>query len=243
MSPTVKHDNKAGRNEIESSLRCYSEEVDLASFTFYSWKSIKNIIATDKDVLRAMNSNAFSWGIILYSLECSFFVTLGRIFDADPAAFSIFKLLQSCQTHITDFSKSQLRLRKSILGLDPESLDKYISSAYEPTAEDFRILRKEVSKWTTLFQRIYQPIRHKLFAHKEIEIIESHHQLFNKTQIGQVQEMLSFLHGVEQFVLELYQNGRKTNQSKFKCDDEDRTIKDIASLMDKIKRGYKLSQR
>jgi len=58
-----------------------------------------------------------------------------------------------------------------------------------------------------------------------------------------VQEMLSFLHGVEQFVLELYQNGRKTNQSKFKCDDEDRTIKDIASLMDKIKRGYKLSQR
>jgi hypothetical protein len=242
MSPPEKHDKKTGRSEIEINLRSYSEEVDLASFTFYSWKAIKNNIASDREALTAINSNSLAWGIILYSLGCSFFVNLGRIFDTDSGAFSIFKLLQSCQTQIADFSKDQLRLRKLALGLDPDSLDNYISSAYEATAKDFRIIREEVSKRANLFQKIYQPIRHKIYAHKEIEIIESHQQLFDKTQIGQVQEMLSFLYGVEQFVFELYHNGRKTDHAKFKCDDEDRTIKDIASLMGKIKRGYKPSQ-
>jgi len=243
MSPPEKHDKKTGRSEIEINLRYYSEEVDLASFAFHSWKAIKNNIASDREALTAINSNSLTWGIVLYSLESGFFVSLGRIFDTDPGAFSVFKLLQSCQGKISDFSKDQLRIRKLPLGLDLNSLDKYISSAYEATAKDFRTIRKEVSKWANLFQKIYQPIRHKLYAHKEIEIIESHQQLFDKTHIGQVQEMLSFLHGVEQFVFELYHNGRKTNYSKFKCDDEDRTIKDIASLMDKIKRGYKLSKR
>jgi hypothetical protein len=184
-----------------------------------------------------------TWGIVLNSLESGFFVSLGRIFDTDPGAFSVFKLLQSCQGKIAEFSKDQLRIRKLTLGLDPNSLDKYISSAYEATAKDFRIIRREVSKWANLFQKIYQPIRHKLYAHKEIEIIESNQQLFDKTQVGQVHEMLSFLYGVEQLVFELYNNGRKTDHSKFKCDDEDRTIKDITSLMGKIKRGYKLLQR
>ncbi len=243
MSLPEKHDKKTSRSEIEINLRYYSEEVDLAAFTFYSWKAIKNISSSDREILMAINSNSLSWGIILYSLECSFFVSLGRVFDADPEAFSVFKLLQSCQTQIGDFSKDRLRLRKSASGLDPDSMDKYISSAYEATTEDFRIIRKEVSKWTNLFHKIYQPIRHKIYAHKEIEFIENHQQLFDKTQIGQVQEILSFLHRVEQFISEIYHNGRKINLSKFKCDDEDRTIKDIASLMDKIKRGYKLSQR
>jgi hypothetical protein len=243
MSPLKKNDKKTGRSEIEINLRYYSEDVDLASFTFYSWKAMKNSIASDREVLMAIDSNSLAWGIILYSLECGFFVSLGRVFDTDPGAFSVFKLLQSCQTHVADFSKDQLRLRKLASGLDPDSLDKYISSAYEATVEDFRKIRKEVSKWANLFQKTYQPIRHKIYAHKEIEIIESHQQLFDKTQIGQVQEMLSFLYGVEQFVFELYHNGRKTDYSKFKCDDEDRTIKDITPLMDKIKRGYKLSQR
>ena len=74
--------------DVEASLNHYSKEVDLATYTFFVWKSINNIAVGDKEILTALRRNALSWGVITHSLQCTFFICLGRIFDDRKDSFS-----------------------------------------------------------------------------------------------------------------------------------------------------------
>ena len=223
--------------DIEELYKEFQSEINAACWSFYAWKNIKNIAIDDKIVYRALNRNALSWNIILYSLQSTFFIAIGRLFDIDGKTFSVHTFLRACIENIDQFSKDALRERKT-KGSEADKLfwlDEFIEKSYQPNKEDFLKLKGEVSKREKRYELIYKPIRHKIFAHKELKEIKCVDELFKKAKIGEIQDLLCFLYQIKMIIFELLYNGSLMNIGYFTFNEEELVMKDIAGLLDKIK--------
>jgi len=223
--------------DIEKLYKEFQSEVNIACWSFYTWKNIRDIAAGDKKVHHALNRNPLSWSIILYSLQSTFFIAIGRLFDKDERSFSVHAFLRACIENIDQFNKNALRERK-IKGSEADKLpwlDEYIEKSYQPNKEDFLKLKGEVSKRQKRYDSIYKPIRHKIFAHKDLKEIKLVDELFRKANIGEMQDLLFFLYQIKMIIRELLENGSWWNIGYFTFNEEEFVMKDIAGLLDKIK--------
>jgi hypothetical protein len=219
-------------NTVEDLIHEYRNEVSIAASSFYAWKSIHNLAASDNEIFQVLNTNALSWNVILHSLQITFFITLGRLFDEDNRSLTVNTFISRCQNGIAQFSKSAFEARRieDAHGVRPEYLDDYLQGVYEPVAADFIALAQSVSPHETIYNNNYKSIRHKLIAHKDFATIESKHALFAKTDIGEIEEILQFLHQIERVVAELHINGRKTNLNEHALAEERYIHEDLKKL-------------
>src|SRR5690606_6076906 len=106
----------------------FREEVAAASHAFYLWKGINNIASDDRATFRGINEQALTWNTIAHSLQTTFFIAIGRLFDTDGDAFSIHAFLRGCIENLGDFDRPALRARKLALsnGVEPEWLASYV---------------------------------------------------------------------------------------------------------------------
>ena len=119
-------------------------------------------------------------------------------------------------------------------GKEPDWLEGYINKAYVPTDIDFQKLRTDVKKHRKVFNEVYQPIRHKLFAHNDKKLMGKADQLWAETNIDQLEEIIWFLYDLKQTLFQTYENGeapvlqnRKPDMGFYESD--------YASLLDMVK--------
>ena len=223
--------------DIEKLYKEFQSEVNIACWSFYTWKNIRDIAAGDKKVHHALNRNPLSWNIILYSLQSTFFITIGRLFDTDGKSFSVHTFLRKCIKNIDQFSKDALRERK-IKGSEADKLpwlDEFIEKSYQPNEEDFLKLKGEVSKRQKQYKSRCKPIRDKIIAHKDLKNIKCVDELFREVKIDEMQDLLCFLYQIKMIIRELLENGSWWNIGYFTFNEEEFVMKDIAGLLDKIK--------
>ena len=223
--------------DIEELYEEFQSEVNAACWSFYTWKNIKDITVDEKKVRRALNRNPLSWTIILYSLQSTFFITIGRLFDTDGRSFSVHTFLRQCIENVDQFSKDALRKRrtKGSEADKPSWLDEFIEKSYQPNKEDFLKLKGEVSKKQKRCNSIYKPIRNQIFAHKDIERIKCVDELFREVKIDEIQDLLYSLYQIKMIIRELLENGSLWNIGYFPFNEEEFIMKDIAGLLGKIK--------
>lgn len=224
-------------DDLEKAHKIFRDEVTTAAWAFFVWKSFNNIVSSDKDLFHTINQNALSWNTLTNSLQTTFFITLGRLFDTDGDAFSVHAFLNSCKRNITQFSHEECRKRKIKLngGVVPDWLDDYIKNAYEAKASDFDKLKREVSEQQNIYIEVYRPIRHKVLAHKETATIENVGELFGKTNIGQIQHFIYFLHQIENVVFDLLYNGTLNKIGDYEFREDVRAHEDVAALLKRLK--------
>ena len=188
----------------------FSNEVHSALASYLFWKMLQNKSADEPDLLDALNRTPLSWIFIRHSLQVSLFMTLGRIFDTDDDSFSIDDLLKCCIEDTSIFDKNSLRTRKQEAqrGTTSDWLDEYIANASEPVAQDFKKLRGEVTKHRRIYVRKYQPIRHKIFAHRDKEFLGKNDDLWKETNIGEIEDIIWFLNDLKNALFQTYENGR-----------------------------------
>lgn len=225
-------------NNIEQLLKKYHSEVITAAWSFFAWKSINNLAVEDRTIYDCLNSNALTWNIVTYSLQNTLFIAIGRIFDIKSEALSIHSFLNKCQEEIHQFNKESLRDRRIRENFDKEpSLNNFISDAYEPTKEDFRAIKKHVKYHQKRYEEIYRPIRNNIMAHANINTIGFEGELFSKTEVRDIQEIISFLYQVDGVITQFVTNGRKTELNDHSLNEEEFVLDDIKSLIAKLKRA------
>ncbi len=94
-------------------------------------------------------------------------------------------------------------------GIEPNWLPDYLEHSYEPSVEDFQRLRSEAAKRRKIFESVYRPIRHKLIAHIDKEYMDKADTLWAETNIGQLEEIIWFLHDLKETLFDTYQNGKQ----------------------------------
>jgi hypothetical protein len=223
--------------DVERLNQHFREEFAAAAHAFFLWKGINNCAAQDRAIHRGLNEQALSWNIITHSLQTTFFIALGRLFDTARDAFSAHAFLRGCLENIEQFGRDALRARKISLsgGTEPNWLEEYMEDAYAPSANDFQRLRSELSKRQAQYQQIYRPIRNQIFAHRDSTTMENVDTLFGKTRINQIEELLWFLYQVQEVVGQLLYSGRLTRIGDFDFSEEDHVVEDVRELLGRLR--------
>jgi hypothetical protein len=197
--------------EYWADYQVIENEVATAIETFYAHLEMNNYASEDPAVLRGFSDAPTFWITARYGLITTFFVTLGRLFDEDRNAHSIHKLLRATGAHPEYFSRHALaeRKRRPSGGGEPDWLADLLKDAWEPDAADLRALRRALAPSIRKYEAFYEPIRHKVFAHKELKDTASVDALFSKAIIHDVEEVLNALHDLLAAIWQLYHNGVK----------------------------------
>lgn len=193
-------------DEFERELEVFRKEAEAAVRFFYAWRTINEVIATDKAALATLNEAPLFWKTTLAALQTSAFIALGRVFDKDQDTHNIDRVLRIAQKNPEIFSLTALSERKR--SQNP-AFDGGLAKAYVPTKHDFRRLRKHVAKRRTLYEDCFRPLRHIVFAHKQRFTQQEVRERFAKAKIKDLQRLLVFLLMLHDALWELLFNGRK----------------------------------
>lgn len=210
------------------------DEVNTAIESFYTYIEIHNFAAEDNDVYRTLNEAPTFWNIQLYCLQTAFFIALGRIFDNGQDVHSVHKLLAATLAHPEYFSKRALSIRKTAGKGKPEWLDDYLAEVFEPSMPDLRELKKALAPYKKKFDTVYGDIRDYVFAHKILKEKERVSELFGKTQIKDIDDMLYFLHDLLEALFRLFQDGRRPELGTGTYDYKERIKRTTRSVLRKL---------
>jgi hypothetical protein len=195
--------------QFERELDVFRTEVETTVQYFYGYLAIHAAAGEARVVHHLLNSAPLFWNTNLGALQTATFVTLGRIFDQN-SAHNVSRLLRIAQDNPGIFSKAALGRRKLGTNATPPSwLSDYLKDAHVPTAADFQRLQRYVSKQRKIYTAKYQPLRHKVFAHREISDAAAVSALFAQTNIREMQRMLGLLMSLYEALWQLFVNGRK----------------------------------
>lgn len=197
------------QNEYWKQHRILSNEVTNTIQSFYTWLDVNNYAAENEVALARMNSNPTFWNITLHSLQTTFIITIGRVFDRDPRSYSLHKLLAETIAHPEYFSKEALARRKcdAAGGSEPDWLAEYLKHSWEPDSAALVQLRDALKPTIAKYEAVYQPIRHKMFAHKDIAVDTD--ALLGKSLIADVEQILYATHDILERLWQLAHNGLK----------------------------------
>jgi hypothetical protein len=193
-------------------------DVEAAVKSNHTYLAINNLALAEPEILDRFQKYADFWTFTQYALQTTFFISFGRIFDGRHDALSVQKLLALTSGNAELFSKAALleRKRKLLQGPDPDWLAEYIENAWEPSSIDLKPLKKALAPHYEKFEDIYRPIRHRYYAHRGDETKEAISELFSKTRIDEVNEILRFLHTLILALQNLAMNGTRPDLTDFR---------------------------
>ncbi|MBP2233137.1 hypothetical protein J2847_006472 [Azospirillum agricola] len=213
-------------------------EVQAMSSSFYAWKAINELAASDRRLQRGLQGNALTWNIVLHSLQLTFFIALGRLFDTDSDALSLSRFLKDCEKALPDFSRNALEQRKvrDNGGQRPAYLDDWMVGKEDATAAHFRALKSAVKQCRKVYEAgQYNAIRNQVMAHRDVNALDQQAALFAKTNVGDVLDLITRLHQVLLSVFDLYENGRWVDPSQRQpATSEQRFNDDVQALLSKL---------
>jgi hypothetical protein len=191
--------------------------------------TIYNLKAAEEQIQGKISRYPEFWTMTLFSLQTTFFISFGRVFDDRADSLSIQKLIDFVSTFPPVFSKPRLLARKRfdhrIVGDDPEWLVEYVRAAWEPERVDLEALRTALRPHRDKFKEIYDPIRNKVYAHRSKEDAAAVYSLFGRTLVGDIELILRFLHTLLWAIQEMACDGRRPDLTN--VSDYERYVRDL----------------
>jgi hypothetical protein len=198
-----------GENEFERELELFRGEIEAGLHALFTYLTVHATANEKPDISEKLNATPYFWRTVLYALQSTQFIVLGRIFDPN-AEHNVHRLIKLAQKNVAIFSKGALAARKRAESDNADEwLPEYMTHVYEPEANDFRRLRAHVARKKKIYMGVYRDIRRKVFAHRELADREAINQLFKGTTIAEMKEIFVFLSKLYQAFWQLYHNGVK----------------------------------
>lgn len=189
---------------FEYELEVFRREADEAVQHLYGYLTMHAVPGDHKAVPALYNSNPLFWLTALRALQTSAFMVLGRIFSQE-SEHNLDKLLRIAEEDQHIFSRESLARRKSeIAGLN---VQEYLQGKFFPGTADFRGFRREVKDWRRIYENNYRAVRNQIFAHAEVSKPEDVHALFAKTNIQELEVLVTDLVGLHTRLQDMLQNG------------------------------------
>ncbi len=100
-------------------------------------------------------------------------------------------------------------MRATPSDLSADAIDNFVSHAFEPSAADFRSLRKKIKEMRKIYVERYRDVRDKFFAHNEVADLGEANTLLEGTTVDQTKALLASLDALDNMLWQLLHNGRK----------------------------------
>lgn len=190
--------------KFEYELEIFRTDEEAAQQAFFCWLSFRHGMVTDKEIHRAVNVSELFWRTTHHAMLLSAFITLGRTFDQD-SHHNLDRLVDIFARDVPAFSKDALRKRKELV-LSATDAATYVEGKHELTADDVRLIKKQIAVRRSIYQERYRAIRDQ-FAHHGLPDLAERGELFAKTNIEEMKDLFGFLHALHSALWEAFQNG------------------------------------
>ncbi len=186
------------RHEVETTIR-----------VFYAYVKVNQLLS-EKQYVSLINKNVHFWKIFLSSTQTKLFIALGRLYDDSNNAFSFHSFMKTCRENITDFNRDNYEKRRLKEYTErPEWLDDYLKDAYFAQVEDINKLSKLAKPYNKIMKGLYKEIRSKVFAHAihtDKAVIAN---LFEGTDLEEIENALKTLWSIYSQIWQMYHNVQK----------------------------------
>jgi hypothetical protein len=183
---------------FESELKIFEQEALAAQQYFYAYLSLRVSDEAD-DRLKALNVTPLLWLTVENALLTSTVVTLGRIFDG-TSDHHIGILMKSVRGNWHLFSKAEMAKRKG--AAYAEGIDDFDVSA-------LKAIERAVKEARKTFSGPYRDLRNKVYAHREITDEQALQDIFDRTDIAEIQGLLALLERIHDAIWQAFHNGRR----------------------------------
>lgn len=200
---------------FEQELAQLRRDSNAAIQFLYAWVSFHACAGRSAQIRRAINRTPLFWNTSLSALQTSLFIVLGRIFDRNPKSHSLERLLGEAVQSPKIFSRTALAKRKAQQSPGATWINEYAKDAYVPDPADFQRLRRYAQIKRLVYEKAYEKIRHKIFAHSGVVSRQKSDELFSKTNIMELQRLVLSLSELHESLWQLYINGRKPSIRRF----------------------------
>lgn len=231
--------NSMAMNTVEELLKQFRSQLNITTSSFYAWKNINDLAASDDEIFLALKPNVLSWNIIVQSLQITFFTALGGMFNKDSRSLTVSSFLSQCQAEIGVLSNAVLEAqrRDDPHGAGRDYPDVHPKRVYERVRMHFLALEQAVNQYQTTYNDNYEPIRRKLIGDKEFAAVGFTNALYVGMRIEELEEILRFLRQLESVVTELHMNGQITNLNDYKVAEDRHVREDVEKLLRKLAMG------
>jgi AbiU2 len=217
--------------------KAIEDDVHAAMVICYTHRALNHVPAGDATLSAKMNATPEFWMVTSSTLQSMLFIVLARILDHDPDVHSVHKLLNATIAHPEYFSKAARRaraLRNASTPWEPEMLAEYDrNNIWEPTAADLRTLKKDLGPHKAKFDDIYRPLRNHV-AHIILTTDSEVQELYRGALKSDIDQILSFLHGLVKAIWDMAYNGQPRNINKDNygyAEKRNRVIKEVETML------------
>jgi hypothetical protein len=192
------------QTEFERELEIFRTDEEAAQQAFFCWLSFRNQLASDRDVHRAVNVTPLFWRTAHHAMLLSSFITLGRTFDQD-SHHNLDRLVDIFARDVPAFSRDALRQRKEQV-ISAEEAARYVEGKHELTADDVRLIKKQIGVRRHIYQERYRAVRDQ-FAHHGLPDLGQREEVFARTNVEEMKDLFGFLYALHDALWEAFQNG------------------------------------
>lgn len=184
-----------------------------AAFCYYAGKAIHTYASESRDNLQRLNAHATFWMTTLHGLQVASFMALSRLFDGGTDTHTIDKFMAHTVAHPEFFSREAVDARrmKEAGGIRPDYLDEYVRRVWVPGSDDLRDIARTIRPYRKKWRTDYVPIRDQIFAHSIVIDRQGVSDLFSRTLIADLEDILQGLYNLLEIMNELWINGRHPN--------------------------------
>jgi hypothetical protein len=179
-------------------LEIFRQESAQCAQFLYSYLAIHAVAGRDENVRRGLNEEALFWNTVLGGLQCSLFIVLGRVFDPS-SKHGIASFLKLATESQPIFQQEALARRKG---------DEYAADAREPGPQRFARMERVVTGYSARYNTDYRELRSRVFAHR-VHTGDRVGQLFSKTNISELEQMVTFLGRFHNAWFNTFHNGSR----------------------------------
>ena len=152
-------------DSIKEHLDHLDVDVSRAVASYYILKTIRREASRHPDIHQALNASKWTWQHILFSLQCAFFIQMGRIFDGSS--------------------------RHNVKNVVAMAID-HAQQTSPATLPSLRRLEQRLNRYTKRVNP-YRDIRSKVFAHPVFSKLAEIDRLFDETEVSDAETILRFL--------------------------------------------------
>lgn len=194
---------------LKVQIETLQKEVETTIRVFYAYEAMAKLLS-EQQYVDLVNNNVHFWKIFLSSIQTKLFIALGRLYDDSNDAFSFKNFMKICRKNINEFGQNYLEKRKlKGTSIRPEWLDDYLKDAYFAETGDIDVLAKLAHPFNKRMKGLYKEIRSKVFAHAIHTDAIVISELFEDTNLHEIESALTVLWSIYTQVWQMFENGRK----------------------------------
>lgn len=186
----------------------FHQSISFAARTWHHHVHLQNRAAEDKNILDALNKAPRFWLDLRYSSVQTTIIFLGKIFDKEPNAYNVDKVLKLAHREKNYFSRESLRKRKIEAAGEFYGLDDYIECASELDEKDLKAINQQIKKAKTIWKSL-KPLRDKIYAHNEVLSDSERESLYAEVKNSDLPMIIQILLNVSNALSEAEHNGKK----------------------------------